>query len=168
MNTRGLQAWALVIAGLVGLLGLVPSISLPLRIALLVGTLLLILGVPAILEAEPGGSAGLIGLILLEVGAVVALVFTILSLVSGPDLGGTIAFIGALAAAAGRLIVGWITSRGKVFSPWTGWAFVVSGLANLAGGLVGPGSGAALGILAAIAEAAALIGYGLTLRRAAG
>ncbi len=168
MNKRNLQAWGLAIAGLLGLLALVPSNSIPLRLALLVGALLFILSVPAIRAVHPEGSAGLIGLILIEIGAVIALALAILSQGFGSNLGSAIAFVAALCGAVGRLIVGGLTGRGTASQSWPGWAFIVSGLANLAGGLVASNLAPTLGIVAVLAETAALVGFGLRLRGSVG
>ena len=169
MNTRRLQGWALAAAAVLGLLVLVRSGSTIFPVAFVVGGILLIVGLPAIHAIEPSGTGGLIGLILVELGAVIAVVFNLVAAFGGSGLGSVVPFIGAAAAGIGRLVVGWLTSRGRVFAPWAGWAFIISGLVNFVGGLLATGVlASALGILAPLAEAVALIGYALAIQRSSG
>lgn len=166
MNIRRLQGWALIISGLLGLLGILGSDSLALRAVLIAGVILLILGVPAIGAVERLGSVGLAGLILVELAAVVALLVNLMPGFGNDSAAGALPLVSALAGALGRVIVGWITARGRVFPAWAGWAFMLEGVLNLAGGLVAaPAMASVFGIVLPLVGAAALIGYGLGIVR---
>lgn len=120
MRVRRLQGWGLVVAGVLGLLVLVRSRSALFSAAFVVRALLLILGLPVIHAIEPSGIGGLLGIILVELGAVIALVLNLTAAPGGAGLGSVVPFGGAGAAAIRRRVVGWLTSRGGSFSPSTG------------------------------------------------
>jgi hypothetical protein len=161
MNTRRLQGWSLIVSGVIELLSLVRSDSAYFRVLLLVGTLLLILGVPAIESVQRSGVPGLIGIVLIELGAIIALVLNMMSLGGSAVFSPVLPFTSALAGAIGRVIVGWLTARKKAFAPWIGWAFSVEGLVNLAGGAFEVAAFTSIvGVIVPIVGAAALLGYG--------
>ncbi|MGE5141381.1 MAG: hypothetical protein ACM3JD_18080 [Rudaea sp.] len=170
MNTRQLQGWALVLAAVLNLVGLVGfligSDSIIFRIVNLVGGVLFIVGIPAILSAQRMGTAGLIGVILLELAALVALVLNLLALTGATAPGEILPLASAVAGAIGAVIVGWLTTRETVFPQWAGWAFILQGLLNLIGPLFGSGPlAAALAVIGTLAGAAALLGYGFAIAR---
>ncbi len=166
MGMRRAQGWALIISALLGLLAILNSDSPVLRVLLIVGGVLLILGVPAIAAVQHMGTLGMVGIILIELAAIIALVVNIMAMGGSVAMGEAIPLASALAGALGRVIVGWLTTRENVFSAWVGWAFIAEGILNLLGGFVSAAPlGAALGVLLPIVGAAALIGYGLGIVR---
>jgi hypothetical protein len=161
MSIRRLQGWALVAGGPVGLLTLLRSDSPFFRILFLVGTLLFMAGVPAIDSVQSFGILGLIGIILLELGALIALVLGLMALGGGSDVNAAMPFTSALAGGVGRVIIGWLTVERKSFAPWIGWAFLVEGLLNFLGFVMQAAFlGPILALVVPIVGAAALIGYG--------
>jgi hypothetical protein len=161
MNFRRFQGWALIVSGVIDLLSLIRSDSTFFRVLLLVGTVLLIVGVPAIESVQRSGTPGLIGIILIELGAILALVLNFMALGGSADLGAALPLTSALAGAIGRVIVGLVTVQKKVFAPWIGWAFIIEGLVNLVGGVFAvPLLSATAGVVVPIVGAAALLGYG--------
>jgi hypothetical protein len=157
MSVRRLQGSALIISAVINLVGLMAPGSPPVRFLFIVGAVLLIFGVPAIQSVQPEGTLGWIGIVLIELAAVIALVVNINALAGGADLG-AVPLVSAIAGAIGEVIVGWLTSRRSIFPQWAGWAFIVHGVLNLAGGLFG--GGFVLGIIVALVGAAALFAYG--------
>ncbi len=161
MSMRRLQGWALIVSAAIVLLALVRADSPVMTAIFIVGALLFILGVPVIQSVQHGGAAGLIGTILLELGAVIALLVNIMMLSGSAGFGQAIPFTSALAGALGRLVVGWITTQKKVFAPWIGWAFIVEGILNFLGGVLQLGALApVISIIVPLVGAAALFGYG--------
>jgi hypothetical protein len=161
MTIRRFQGWALIVSGVIDLLSLVRSDSTLFRVLLLVGTVLLIVGVPAIESVQRSGTPGLIGIIFIELGAILALVLNLMALGGSVDLGVALPLTSALAGAIGRVMVGWLTVQKKVFAAWIGWAFIIEGLVNLVGGVFAvPFLSATAGIVVPIVGAAALLGYG--------
>ncbi len=166
MDLRRLQGWALVASGVLVLLSLLGSGALVIKVLLLVGTLLLMFGIPAVQSLEPERTIGLIGILLIELGALVALAFELAGLGGSPISGQALPFAGALLGSLGRVVIGWLTSKGKAFAHWIGWVFIAEGVLNFAGGLLPAGGvGPALGVLIPLLGAIALIGYGWRIAR---
>jgi len=168
MNIRRLQGWALIISGLLGLLSMLQSNSPVVRVLLIVGGALLIVGVPAIEAVQRLGMLGVAGIILIELAAITALVVNVIGS-GGAVMNSAIPFASALAGALGRVIVGWLTSRQKIFPAWAGWAFIVEGLLNLLGGIIEvPLLTPIVMVVLPLAGAVALLGYGMGILRAEG
>ncbi len=165
MNGRRLQGLFLIIGGFCMIIGLFATQILLFYIIALIGTAMFILGIPAIHAVQPGGSSGFVGIILLELSAFIVLAFQ-LGFLSDSTLGNGLIFTSALAGLAGRLIVGWITNRKKIFPGWVGWAFIVEGFLNFIGGGFNLGSLAGVFyIVVVLLGAGALFGYGSSIFR---
>src|SRR5512138_991960 len=136
MGIRRLQGWALVIAGLIGLLSIIGSNSSIFKILFIIGALLLTVGAPAIESLQRSGTLGWVGIALIELAALAALALNLMA--SGASMAETSAIpLGsALAGALGRVIVGWLTTRARVFPAWAGWAFIAEGVLNFLGGIL--------------------------------
>lgn len=161
MSMRRLQGWALIVSALIDLVALVKADSPLVTAIFIIGALLFILGVPVIQSVQDGGTAALVGTILLELGAIIVLVVNIMMLSGNSGFSPAIPFASALAGVLGRFIVGWITTQRKVFTPWVGWAFIIEGLLNFLGGILQLGALApVIGIVVPLVGAAALFGYG--------
>jgi hypothetical protein len=156
MNIRRFQGWALILSAVIGLLNFVNSDATILKVVAMLGTLLFIFGVLGVHSAEPGGTPGLIGLILLELAALIAFIFHL------TNLGNTVALVSAIAGGLGRLIVGWLTARGKAFSSWIGFVFMLAGLLVM---IPLPMLGSIAGIIGTLVESTAEFGYGWSLAR---
>lgn len=174
MNVRRLQGWALVggaAINLIGLAGFFLDLGGPTsRIVFLVGGALYIFGVPAILSFQPMGTAGVVGMLLLELAAVIAFLFNLLNLAGAPGLDNPLFLtISAFAGMLGALIIGWLTTRGKVFPVWVGWALILQGVLNFAGGIYDFGALTPVFVtVGTLASVAALLGYGFGILRHAG
>lgn len=177
MNFRRFQGWVLVIYALFGLLDLLPGDIPFFRILFIIGALLFIVGVPAIQSVQPMGTAGLVGIIMLELAAVISLGVNLLFLTGRvlflpSGVGDAIFFISALAGALGRVIVGWLTTRQGIFPAWVGWAFFLQGLLHLIRlfliGLFDLRTlVSVIGIIALLLGSAVLFGYGFGIARRA-
>jgi hypothetical protein len=166
MDLRRLQGWALVLSAVPGLVSLVDPGAPILRVLLLIGAVLLILGVPAIQSVQPTGAVGLIGIILIEVGVIIALVLLLVGAGTGSGIGSAAPLASALAGGLGRVIVGWLTTREKLFASWIGWAFLVEGIVNFLGGQdFARAMGSTIGIVVILVGTVALVGYGLGIAR---
>src|SRR5512143_1604541 len=138
MNARRLQGLALMLSAvclLLGLLGLNSSLG---PVVTIIGILLFMLGIPAIQAVQPTGWLGVAGIVLLELGALIALGFR-LDLVSA-SLASGLSLTSALLGMLGAVIVGWLTTREHVFPGWVGWAFLFQGLLNFISGMFDFGS----------------------------
>jgi hypothetical protein len=163
MNFRRHSGLFLVLAGACVLFWLSGSSSMPARIIALIGTVLFILAFPAVHAFQPGGPIGLAGLLLVELAAVIALGFEIRLLTSSSHAS-WFALAGASAGMLGRLVIGWITARRKIFPAWVGWAFLLEGLLNFTGGLLHfPFIASVFPVLVVLLGSAALFVYGLTI-----
>ena len=153
MNVQRLQGLALIVSAVCLLLGLfVPAAA---TFFFVTSTILFILGVPAIHSAQPTGSLGMVGIVLLELGALIAFAFQ-LGMV--PDaVGNSLSLTSAIAAMLGAVIVGWLTTREHVFPAWVGWAFLAQGVLNLVFGMLNLSS---LAIVPPLLQVAALLAYG--------
>jgi hypothetical protein len=101
----------------------------------MISSILFILGIPGIYSAQPTGWIGIVGIVLLELAALIALGFR-LNIVSWPSsLGDSLALASAIAGMLGAVIIGWFTTREHVFPAWVGWAFIAYGLVTFITGL---------------------------------
>jgi hypothetical protein len=173
MNIRRLQGWALILSAVLGLIGLAGflagSDTSLFRAINLVGGALFIVGVPALLSFLPAGAAGLGGVVLLELGAVIAFVLNLLVLTGAAGFNDALPLTSAVAGLIGAAVVGWMTTREKVFAAWIGWAFILQGVLNFIGGVFDLGSlTTAVVVITVLVDAAALFGYGLAITRQPG
>lgn len=173
MTLRTIGGWALLFNALLGLLvfiGTTADVGGN-TLYLVVGevlSLLLIIGLLAIWAMQPQtGRLGQIGLWCLGIGTAIAFIVRLLLLFSSIDVS-TPAFISALFALVGSLLVGWVTIQARVFHSAIGWLLIVNGVLNFISGLL-PTSTAItiLGIIAALAGVAAFAGYGWAILRRA-
>ena len=110
MNVRRLQGLALIVSAVCFLLGLFgpQTISLIGQQATtfynIAGIILFMLGIPAVYSAQPTGSIGLAGILLLELAAFIPLLFR-LNMVTA-DLAGSLSLTSALAGMVGAVING--------------------------------------------------------------
>ncbi len=161
MNIRRLQGAALIISAVIDLVGLIGSGTSAVRFLFILGALLLIFGVLGIEPVQKAGMLDWVGIVLIELAAIIALVLNIMSMSGGGLFSSAIPLTSAILGAIGRVIVGWLTTRRNVFPVWTGWAFIAEGILNFIGGLVSSAPWAStIGILVALLGAAALFGYG--------
>jgi hypothetical protein len=101
----------------------------------------------------------LIGTILLILAAVIALGFRV-GLFGGTNFDDALIATSAFSGLAGRLIVGWLTIKKRVFSQWIGWAFIAEGIINLSGFLDLAALASLISAVVLLAGAAAQFGYG--------
>ena len=161
MNIRRFQGWGLMVLLPIDLISLVVGDAPWFKVVSLIGVILFMVGMPAILSVQPMGPAGLVGIILIELAAVIALG---INLLGGSDVSEVLIVTSVLAGALGRVIVGWLTARGNVFPAWVGWAFLLQGLLNLTGYLFlfNLGTfGSVLGTITFLLDSVAEFGYGL-------
>jgi hypothetical protein len=171
MKNFSLLGWALIVSALISLFGwlwfniLGQASTVILTVLFLIGSILLIAGLPAIQAMQPQtGTLGQIGLALIGIGAAIAIVVNVLVQLSGVTVGEALPFASALIGMAGAIILGVVTIRTGVFPVWVGWLLIAGGIANFLGGLISPSMGAQiLGAIGILAEAAALLGYGITV-----
>jgi len=134
MKVRRLQGPALIVSGVCLLLGLFGPQTIGIlgpgstMFYVTTSTILFMLGIPAIHSAQPTGSIGLAGIVLLELAALIVLAFH-LGMVPG-NLGDSLSLTSALTGMLGAAIVGWLTTREHVFPAWVGWTFIAQGLLN--------------------------------------
>ncbi len=158
MDLRRLQGVALIVSAVIDLVGLIGAGTSPVRFLFMLGALLLIFGVLAIEPVQQAGSLDWVGIGLIVLAAAIALVVNFMSTSGAGPSSDLVPVASAIFGAAGRVIVGWFTTRRNVFPAWAGWALIAEGLLNLVGGLVS--GGPIFGILVALLGAAALFGYG--------
>ena len=166
INIRRLQGLALIVSAVCLLLGLFGPQSIGIfgpqitMFYLTTSVILFMLGIPAIHSAQPTGWIGLMGIVLLEVAALIALGFRFNMLMPSP-LSNSLSFTSALAGMLGAVIVGWLTTREHVFPAWVGWAFIAQGVFNF---ITGPfkfnSLAGVLVVFLPILQVAALLGYG--------
>jgi hypothetical protein len=174
MITRIIGGWALLINALLTLfilIGMTTSIGGANRSLIIteVFSPLFIVGLLAIWAMHPHtgrlGQIGLIGAWCLGIGAVMGYLVRLVFLARCINVD-TPAFISALFGLVGSLLLGWATIRAKVFHPVIGWLLIVSGVLNVAGGLLPAGAGQTLvSIITTLAQAGAVGGYGWTILR---
>jgi hypothetical protein len=169
MDLRYLGGWALLSYAALSLLP-VAWVKLiggsfdaaPIRAIALVAGLLFVVGLPAIWALEPQiGGVGLAGLVLMEVGAVVAVAINVYFFSGGTGVGEAVPFVGALVSLVGALMVGWRTVRARVVGSWIGWLLILGGVLYFAGGLIDAGSVAStVGFLGGASIALAMGAFG--------
>ncbi len=164
MILRRLQGGALILSAICLLVGrFVPGLTVSngAFILALVGVILFMIGIPSIQLFQPEGLFGWIGILLLEVSALIALAF-LLSLINSSGLAFTSAILGML----GRVTLGYLTVRRHRFPAWAGWAFILAGIINLLAGVVNFGTASeVMAAIAVVLDAVALFGYGYRLLR---
>ena len=169
MNLRRVQGLALMVSAVCLLLGLFGPQTIgilgPQTTMFYVTTsvILFMLGIPAIHSAQPTGWIGLMGIVLLELAALIALAFRF-NLVMPSALGDSLSLTSALAGMLGAVIIGWLTTREHVFPAWVGWVFLAQGVLNF---ITGPfkfnSLAGVLVVFLPILQAAALFAYGYYL-----
>lgn len=164
MNTRTIQGLALILSAITMLVGIVgPDNSLFGAISI-IGTVLFIIGIPAVYTAQPVGTLGLVGIILMILSAIIALGFRLLDIELSQTTADILIWTSIISGSVGRLIIGWLTTRHRVFPAWVGWALIVEGLLVFVGGLIDVESFAATyNGLVLLVGALALLGYGYYL-----
>jgi hypothetical protein len=178
MDLRYLGGWALLLSAAISLLsttwdaliGGSPAAA-PIRAIVLLGSVLFVLGLPAIWALQPQiGRVGLAGLVLMAIGAVVALAINLYFLLGGAGIDAALPFASALIGVLGALIVGGQTVRVRVVATWIGWLLICGGVLNFAGGLTDARSVAGpvsfLGV-AAGAVAIGALGWNIVVHRRA-
>jgi hypothetical protein len=156
MNIRRLQGMALILSAVCLLLG---ALSLQPIILITIGLILFILGTPAIYSVQPTVWMGLLGIVLLELAALIALGFRLQIFPS--SLSDGLSLTSAVLGMLGAVIVGWLTTRAHVFPYWVGWVFMVQGLLNFITGLFNIGAQERLFfLLIAILQTVASFTYG--------
>ncbi len=160
MNLRRLQSLALIVGAVLLLPGVTGAEAGILGAISAVSIVLFMMGIPAVIVAQPSGRAGWIGIVLLEVGALIALAFR-LGLVPHSSLGDSLSLTSAILGMLGAVIIGWLTARGNVFPAWAGWLFLTQGVLNFLAGVLDLGSmGGALPFVLELLLALALLAYG--------
>jgi hypothetical protein len=164
-----LSGWALILSALIFLIGfawdhlLNVPFSLVTVLVGIFGDILFLVGLPGIQQSQPQTRrAGLIGLILIGLGTVIAIVANLLIRLAGIEIDDWIPLTSAIAGSLGSLIVGWLTIRVHVFRPWIGWLMIVGAILNILAPVLPP-EAIFISQLGLFAQAAALIGYGVTM-----
>lgn len=166
MNLRSFQGLSLILSAILGLVGFFgPDTALFSAIST-ISVILFIIGIPAVYTAQPIGIMGLIGIILMILAAVIALGFSLLDIDISPTLENILFWTSAVGGLLGRVIVGWLTTRQRVFPAWAGWALLIEGLLNILYGALSLGSfDNVYTSITVLVGAIALLGYGFTLLR---
>ena len=166
-----LSGWALILSALVFLFGFAwdhllngPFTLFTVMIGLL-GAILFLIGLPGIQQSQPQtGRPGQIGLILMGLGALIAIIANLLIRLAGVEVDDWIPLTSAIAGSLGSLIVGWLTVRANVFQPWVGWLMMVGAILNILAPVLPP-QAIFISQTGLLAQSAALIGYGITMLR---
>jgi len=166
-----LSGWALILSALIFLFGFAwdhllngPFTLFTVMIGLL-GDILFLIGLPGIQQSQPQtGRPGQIGLILMGLGAVIAIIANLLIRLAGVEVDDWIPLTSAIAGSLGSLIVGWLTVRANVFRPWVGWLMMVGAILNILAPVLPP-QAIFISQTGLLAQSAALIGYGITMLR---
>ena len=166
-----LSGWALILSALIFLFGFAwdhllngPFTLFTVMIGLL-GDILFLIGLPGIQQSQPQtGRPGQIGLILMSLGAVIAIIANLLIRLAGVEIDDRIPLTSAIAGSLGSLIVGWLTVRANVFQPWVGWLMMVGAILNILAPVLPP-QAIFISQTGLLAQSAALIGYGITMLR---
>jgi hypothetical protein len=164
-----LSGWALILSALIFLFGFAwdhllngPFTLFTVMIGLL-GDLLFLIGLPGIQQSQPQtGRPGQTGLVLMGIGAVIAILANLLIRQAGVEVPDWVPLTSAIAGSLGSLITGWLTIRVHVFRPWIGWLMIVGAILNILAPVLPPRA-IFISQLGLFAQAAALIGYGLTM-----
>ena len=166
-----LSGWALILSALIFLFGFAwdhllngPFTLFTVMIGLL-GDILFLIGLPGIQQSQPQtGRPGQIGLMLMGIGAVIAIIANLLIRLAGVEVDDWIPLTSAIAGSLGSLIVGWLTVRANVFRPWVGWLMMVGAILNILAPVLPP-QAIFISQIGLFAQSAALIGYGITMLR---
>ena len=166
-----LSGWALILSALIFLFGFAwdhllngPFTLFTVMIGLL-GDILFLIGLPGIQQSQPQtGRPGQIGLILMGLGALIAIIANLLIRLAGVEVDDWIPLTSAIAGSLGSLIVGWLTVRANVFRPWVGWLMMVGAILNILAPVLPPRA-IFISQIGLFAQSAALIGYGITMLR---
>jgi hypothetical protein len=166
-----LSGWALILSALIFLFGFAwdhllngPFTLFTVMIGLL-GDILFLIGLPGIQQSQPQtGRPGQIGLMLMGLGAVIAIIANLLIRLAGVEVDDWIPLTSAIAGSLGSLIVGWLTVRANVFRPWVGWLIIVGAILNILAPVLPP-QAIFVSQIGLFAQSAALIGYGITMLR---
>ena len=164
MNTHRVQGLALIIGAVCSVITFFNSDSLLFQYIGIIGIILFIFGIPAIHASQPSGSIGLIGIVLIVLAAVIALGFRV-GIFGGTNFDDSLIATSALSGLVGRLIVGWLTIKKRVFSQWIGWVFIAEGLINLGGFLDLAALASPISVVVTLAGASAQFGYGIHIAR---
>ena len=164
-----LSGWALILSALIFLFGFAwdhllngPYTLFTVMLGI-VGNILFLVGLPGIQQSQPQtGRPGQIGLILMAIGAVIAIIANLLIRLAGADVADWVPLTSAIAGALGSIIVGWLTIQVKVFRPWIGWLMIVGAILNILFPLLPP-EAVFISQIGLFAQSAALIGYGLSM-----
>jgi hypothetical protein len=166
-----LSGWALILSALIFLFGFAwdhllngPFTLFTVMIGLL-GDILFLVGLPGIQQSQPQtGRPGQIGLILMGLGALIAIIANLLIRLAGVEVDDWIPLTSAIAGSLGSLIVGWLTVRANVFRPWVGWLMMVGAILNILAPVLPP-QAIFISQIGLFSQSAALIGYGTTMLR---
>ena len=166
-----LSGWALILSALIFLFGFAwdhllngPFTLFTVMIGLL-GDILFLIGLPGIQQSQPQtGRPGQIGLILMGLGALIAIIANLLIRLAGVEVDDWIPLTSAIAGSLGSLIVGWLTVRANVFRAWVGWLMMVGAILNILAPVLPP-QAIFISQIGLFAQSAALIGYGITMLR---
>ena len=166
-----LSGWALILSALIFLFGFAwdhvlngPFTLFTVMIGLL-GDILFLIGLPGIQQSQPQtGRPGQIGLILMGLGALIAIIANLLIRLAGVEVDDWIPLTSAIAGSLGSLIVGWLTARANVFRPWIGWLMMAGAILNILAPVLPP-QAIFISQIGLFAQSAALIGYGITMLR---
>ena len=169
MNWYRLSGWSLIASALIFLFGFAwdhvlngPFTLFTVMIGVL-GNILFLAGLPGIQRSQPQtGRPGQIGLILMGIGAVIAIIANLLIRLASVEIGDLIPLTSAIAGSLGSLIVGWLTIRVKVFRPWIGWLIILGAILNILFPVLPP-EAVFISQIGLFAQSAALIGYGITM-----
>ena len=164
-----LSGWALILSALIFLFGFAwdhllngPFTLFTVMIGLL-GDILFLIGLPGIQQSQPQtGRPGQIGLILMGLGALIAIIANLLIRLAGVEVDDWIPLTSAIAGSLGSLIVGWLTVRANVFRAWVGWLMMVGAILNILAPVLPPGA-IFISQIGLFAQSAALIGYGISM-----
>ncbi len=164
-----LSGWALIVSALIFLVGFawdhllnVPFSLFTVMVGLL-GDILFLVGLPGIQQSQPQtGRPGQLGLILIGIGTIIAIIANLLIRLAGVEIDDWIPLTSAIAGSLGSLIVGWLTIRANVFRPWIGWLMMLGAILNILAPVLPP-EAIFISQLGLFAQAAALIGYGITM-----
>ena len=164
-----LSGWALILSALIFLFGFAwdhllngPFTLLTVMVGLF-GDILFLVGLPGIQQSQPQtGRPGQIGLLLMGIGAVIAIIANLLIRLAGVGVADWIPLTSAIAGSLGSLIVGWLTIQVNVFRPWIGWLMIVGAILNILAPMLPP-EAIFISQIGLFAQSAALIGYGITM-----
>jgi hypothetical protein len=164
-----LSGWALILSALIFFIGfawdhlLNVPFSLVTVLVGIFGDILFLVGLPGIQQTQPQtGRPGQLSLILIGIGTVIAIIANLLIRLAGIEIDDWIPLTSAIAGSLGSFIVGWLTIRVHVFRPWIGWLMIVGAILNILAPVLPP-EAIFISQLGLFAQAAALIGYGVTM-----